>query len=219
MMFVLSSHSGADIMCRLIRYASLFVLLCSFVLIWSSMPASAQAKADVFIGYSFTSSDVRFFEGGGSHSDRSVGRAALNGWDASASLKLVRFIRGVIDLGGGYGTLPVVFTGFGFPDQKVSVSANLHTYLLGPRFVLSRAKLTPFAHVLVGLAHQSLPANASSANAPQRDSAFAVDLGGGIDIPLISRVAGRIEADYLQTTLLGATQHIPRIIAGVAFRF
>jgi len=71
----------------------------------------------------------------------------------------------------------------------------------------------------IGLAHQSVSANAFIANVGQRDSAFAFDLGGGIDFRLVSGVAWRVQADYLQTKLFDSTQHDPRISTGIVLRF
>jgi hypothetical protein len=69
------------------------------------------------------------------------------------------------------------------------------------------------------VAHQSIPASASISNVAQQQSAFAFDLGGGVDVRLVSRVAWRVQADYLQTTLFDSTQHDPRITTGIVLRF
>ncbi len=197
---------------------SLFLVLVSSLSMWLSGSANAQSKGDVFFGYSFTSSGLRVSVPGGSHSEVTAGRASLNGWDASASLKILPFIRGVVDVGAGYGNLPVDFSAFGFPTQRISIRTNLHTYLLGPRAAISARKMTLFGHALFGVAHQNLGTN-PTLNVGTRDSAFAFALGGGLDTPLVSRLAFRVGGDYLRTTLFHATQHNPRFITGLVVKF
>src|SRR5260370_27539889 len=118
------------------------------------------------------------------------------------------WLRGVGDVSGGYGTVPVVFSSI-LGSQKLNVNTNLHTYLFGPRASVSVGRLAPFGQALFGLAHQTVSANAFITNVGQRDSAFAFDLGGGGDFRLVSRMAWRVPADYLQTTLSDSTQHHP----------
>jgi hypothetical protein len=79
--------------------------------------------------------------------------------------------------------------------------------------------LTPFGHALFGLAHQSIAAIAFITNVGQEQNAFAVALGGGVDLRLVNRVAWRVQADYLQTKVFNSTQHDPRISTGIVLRF
>jgi opacity protein-like surface antigen len=146
------------------------------------------------------------------------GRALLNGWEASASIRFLPWLRAVGDVAGEYGTVPVVFSSI-LGSEKLNVNTNLHTYLFGPRASVSVGRLAPFGQALFGLAHQSVSANAFITNVGQRDSAFAFDLGGGIDFRLVRRVAWRVQADYLQTKLFDSTQHDPRVSTGIVLRF
>src|SRR5260370_41102408 len=114
------------------------------------------------------------------------------------------WLRGVGDVSGGYGTVPVVFSSI-LGSQKLNVNTNLHTYLFGPRASVSVGRLRPFGQALFGLAHQSVSANAFITNVGQRDNAFAFDLGGGVDVRLVSRVAWRGQADYLQAHPFNST--------------
>ena len=144
----------------------------------------------------------------------------MNGWNASASIRFLPWIRAVVDVGGNYGTIPVVFFDFfGSPSQTVQASTNLHTYLFGPRAFVSVGKITPFAHALFGLAQQSVNHDAFIGSAEAKDSTFAFDLGGGIDFRLVKLVAWRVQGDYLQAHLFDKTQHDPRFSTGVVLRF
>lgn len=193
------------------------VVLVFFVPMFSSL-LSGQTKADIYVGYSFVSSGLTFGSFSGSESSASAGRASLNGWEASASVRFFPWLRAVADVSGGYGTVPVAFSSI-LGSGKLNVNTNLHTYLFGPRASVSVGRLTPFGQALFGLAHQSVSASAFITNVGQRDSAFAFDLGAGIDFRLVRRIAWRVEADYLQTKLFDSTQHDPRVSTGIVLRF
>jgi hypothetical protein len=175
------------------RFCVVSVVLVFFVPMFHSL-LSGQTKGDLYLGYSFVSGDPNFGSGGALNS-RSAGRASLNGWEASASVRLFHWLRAVGDVGGGYGTIPVVFSST-FGSEQLNVNTNLHTYLFGPRASVSVGRLTP-----------------------ERDSGFAFDLGGGVDFRLLSRMAWRVQADYLQTKLFSSTQHDPRLGTGIVLRF
>jgi opacity protein-like surface antigen len=199
------------------RFRVASVVLVFFMPMFSSL-LSGQTKEDIYLGYSLVSSGLTVGSFSGSVSSASAGRASLNGWEASASVRFLPWLRAVGDVVGGYGTVPVVFSSI-LGSEKLNVNTNLHTYLFGPRASASVGRLAPFGQVLFGLAHQSVSANAFISNVGQRDSAFAFDLGGGIDFRLVSRVAWRVQADYLQTKLFDSTQHDPRVSTGIVLRF
>jgi hypothetical protein len=196
-----------------VRHALLVVFLLS-------VPSFLRAQvADVYLGYSFVSSAVSVSSATGGFSSRSSGRASLNGWEASASLRFLPWIRVVADVGGNYGTVPVVLTSFLGATTKVNVNTNVHTYLFGPRASVSVGSITPFAHALFGAARQSVNREAFIGNVGENDSAFAFDFGGGIDFRLMKFVAWRVQGDYLQTHLFDASQHDPRVSTGIVLRF
>ncbi len=62
----------------------------------------------------------------------SAGRASQNDWEASASVMFLPWLRGVGDVSGGYGTVPVVFSSI-LASRKLNVNTNLYTYLFGLR--------------------------------------------------------------------------------------
>lgn len=123
-------------------------------------------------------------------------------------------------------------------------SGNLFTYLFGPQIKIRAEKVHPYVHALFGAAHTSVFADAAVAcpdcilnplssttstgttvsRAPS-GNAFAMELGGGIDIPVHKNVAIRVgEVDYLMTRFnnsleTGNYQHNFRYSAGVLFSF
>ena len=199
------------------RFRVASVVLVFFVPMFASL-LSGQTKEDIYLGYSFVSSGLTVGSISGSESSASAGRASLNGWEASASVRFLPWLRAVGDVSGGYGTVPVVFSSI-LGSGKLNVNTNLHTYLFGPRASASVGRLAPFGQALFGLAQQSVSANAFITNVGQRDSAFAFDLGGGIDFRLVNRFGWRVQAEYLQTKLFNSTQHDPRVSTGLVLRF
>ena len=96
------------------------------------------------------------------------------------------------------------------------VQANIFTYLFGPELKVRAHKLQPFAHLLFGGAHTNAYGNAfktlcqpiqstcAIAKAPTAE-AFAMDFGGGVDIPFNKVVSFRpAQIDYLLTRFSNA---------------
>jgi opacity protein-like surface antigen len=167
--------------------------------------AQDEPKAEVFAGYSYV---------------RGNGGAALssfnmNGGSASVSYNPTPAIGIVADFG-GYHVANI---------QGFSVDANVYTYMFGPKFAYRTDRFTPFVQALFGGAHGSASVYNTSANA------FAMALGGGLDIKATQHIAIRaIQAEYLLTrfnvtaTVGGSSvsttsQNNARISAGVVFRF
>ena len=129
----------------------------------------------------------------------------LNGWEFSGSFNKNGWIGLTADFSGHYGTTQ-------------GVSTHLQTFLFGPQ-VRFPAKVSPFAHVLFGGAHEFIgvaPAVLNSGGS----NAFAAAVGAGIDIKVAPFVSFRpIQIDYLLTRFGSATQSQPRVSAGVVLRF
>lgn len=112
-------------------------------------------------------------------------------------------------------------------------STNLFTYQFGPQFKKHSGKLQPYAHTLYGVAHSQgyaalLNAKGSGtlvlANNGGANNAFAMEAGGGLDIPLSKIVQLRpVEVDY-QLTRFGyknfsANQNNFKYFGGINFTF
>jgi hypothetical protein len=143
-------------------------------------------------------------------------RQNLNGWEVAGGVHILPMLRVVADVSGHYGsTLP-----------SGTSSTHQYTYLFGPE-VSWPARVSPFAHVLVGGSHQTEssgvpPANPGGYNfVPTSDrTGFASAIGGGIDLQVISHLWIRpIQVDYLLARLGGSTQNQPRVSAGIALHF
>jgi hypothetical protein len=106
------------------------------------------------------------------------------------------------ELLGAYGTLS------GDSSWTFFGGAGPRLRWVGPR------SLQVFAHGLVGYAHLT----------PQTpfggESAFAYELGGGVDwMPPHHRFGYRLQADMLGTRYFGVYQYSPKVSAGIVFKF
>lgn len=167
-------------------FRKLFLVLGLFLLV--SISARAQGlsdKVEVFGGYTFE------------HFGSSPS-ANLNGWELAGQYKVTDWLGGVADLDGHYGSI-------------AGTGTSVHTFLFGPQ-VSWPARISPFAHVLVGGAHIS--------GGGSSDTSFSTALGVGIDARLTHGISWRvIQGDYLITRFFGSTQNNARVSTGIVFHF
>jgi hypothetical protein len=131
----------------------------------------------------------------------------LNGWELSGAFNH-HWIGAVADFGGNYGSVR-------------GASTHFNTYLFGPQVRLP-GPVSPFAHVLLGGAHESIGSSISPGGTvmPSSGNAFAVALGAGIDIKVAPFLSLRaIQLDYLVTRFGSSTQNQPRASAGLVLHF
>lgn len=194
------------------------LLISGFLLLLPFSAAAQEApRAELLGGYSYFRA-----EGGGN----------LHGWNASVSGNLNRWFGLVADFGGHYGeaSTRIVIDQPGFPtfSAEVEADARIHTFLAGPRFSYRQTEtLTPFAHVLFGAARAQAEGSVSlsgvdtiTVDFDESDTAFALAVGGGLDVKLSRRVALRlVQADYVMTRFNSDTQNNARLSVGLVFRF
>jgi hypothetical protein len=90
----------------------------------------------------------------------------------------------------------------------------LYTFTFGPQVSLPLGRFKPYAHALFGGAlYRELQFFGGS------DTSFADELGGGVDVSVIPRVAWRVQADALQTLENSSLRSSLRLSTGVVFRF
>lgn len=143
-------------------------------------------------------------------------RQNLNGWQVGAGFHVLPFLRVVGDFSGYYGPT------LGNSNSRT----HQYMYLAGPEVSLP-ARVSPFAHVLVGGTHQiiefgTFPLNSAGHNSvfPTGNSGFTSAIGGGIDLKVIPLVWIRpVQFDYVLTRLGGNTQNQVRVSAGLVLRF
>jgi hypothetical protein len=149
------------------------------------LSAHAQDKVELFGGYTYE----RF---------RISPNANLNGWEFSGQYKVNSWVGGMADFDGHYGSIG-------------GVSSSVHTFLFGPQ-VSFPARVSPFAHVLLGGGHLS--------GGGASDTSFSMAIGGGIDAKVGHRFSWRIvQGDYVMTQFFSNTQNNGRLSTGIVFRF
>jgi hypothetical protein len=163
--------------------------------------AGTASQLDVAVDYSY----VR------ANSASGISSSNLQGGSASVTYIFRRHF-GVVGDFGGY-----MFTG-----QPAGLSAQMYTYVFGPRYTFTKSeKFVPFAQALFGGGRL----NASRAGVQAGENGFAMALGGGLDIGLSRRFAIRaVQAEYLMTRFpnnagVSVTQNNFRISAGLVVRF
>lgn len=169
-------------------------------------PRAAHAQVELFGGYSYMRPSVTFT---GPAVTCPIGvpscppavvsdRANLNGWELTGVYNAYHWIGVAADFTGDYGTVD-------------GLSTHVNTYLFGPQVRL-HAPVSPFAHALFGVAHETVGG--------AEDSAFATAIGAGIDVHVAPFVSFRpIQLDYLVTRFGSGTQSQPRASAGIMLHF
>ena len=155
-----------------------------FVVSLTAHAQDASDKVELFGGYTYMRTD-------------SPG-ANLNGWELSGQYKFANFLGAVADFDGHYGS-------------PFGPSTSLHTFLFGPQISFP-ARVSPFAHILLGGAHVS--------SGGFGDTAFAMGIGAGIDARIAGPLNWRIiQGDYLPTWFGNSRQNNVRLSTGIVFHF
>lgn len=184
------------------------------------LAAQTAPKGEVFGGYSYLRNSSNGF----------------NGWEGQGTYNFSDYLGVTADISGSYRTV-AQFS----PVQGVNVSADqrLYNFLFGPTVTARFQNHSVFAHALFGAAQSKLGAGLTipiiggiSTDATSA-TAFAMALGGGVDIGLNRNVAIRAaQVDYLYTrfnsvdalstglsSTLSGHQNSFRYSGGIVFRF
>lgn len=174
-----------------------------------SHSGSEPDKVEIFGGYSYLNSDFNFPEFAGDH---------LNGWEASVTGKINRWVGITADISGHYGSSVPVGPA---PGTFTSETPYMYSVLFGPQVSwVNRSRFTPYAHVLVGFEKAKVGVVTPGFFGTASDTAFGLALGGGVDVGLTRHLAIRAaQVDWLRTTLFDQTQNAPRVSTGVVFKF
>lgn len=170
-------------------------LLVTMLMLGSLFVAAQQdaSKFDLFGGYSY-------FNGSTSGV---TNRFSLNGWNAQATYNFTRWLGATADFGGYYGS-------------PFNVSSHDYTFLFGPTINIRTPHATPFVHALFGVDRFHATALGGSIN----DTAFAMAMGGGVDIPVKGMFSVRAgQFDWLRESHFNNSQNNFRFSTGVVFRF
>lgn len=164
----------------------------------------------------------------------------FNGWDASSTVFVNRWLGVTADFSGGFAShkVPVFCTPYGCVYENGSHSS--YSYLFGPHIVYRRSRYAPFAETLFGIYHpgttlsplnpgdcQPSPSCLLTAGYHYSSTNFEMAIGGGLDIGLSHGVSIRpVNVDYvLQRDFIylfrngGSNNNTFRYSGGINFRF
>jgi opacity protein-like surface antigen len=162
---------------------------------------SGTPKAELFGGFSYVRVDA----------DEGDNRN-LYGWNGAVSFSLDKTFGFTIDASGHY-------------QDNAFQKSRSYTILAGPRFTSRNEHSTAFAHILFGGTHDHERFDLLTTRFTTNDNAFAMALGGGVDVNVTPHFGVRvIQADYVLTKFTDARsgksiQHNARVGIGVVFRF
>jgi opacity protein-like surface antigen len=169
--------------------------------------ASAQAdkKPEFFAGYSYESVDTRIKSTDLTTTTTSLDKSfKLNGLNLSATGYLTKRLGITGDFSAHFANRVDTF------DTATGNSkTSLYNFTGGPQLRFpSASKLTPYVHVLAGIARRNLTETFTSGtnNFTDSNTSFAMNLGGGVDYRLNQRFAVRLlQFDYNPIFLSGRT--------------
>lgn len=183
------------------------LLMSSTMALLFAGPARAQSKFELFGGYSNVT--VPVVVGGplfpcspnppSCPPAQVLGLTNANGWEISGVWKTSRWLGLKADFDGHY-------------TPAFGGSASFNSFLFGPQ-ISAPGRISPFAHVLLGVSHQSQPGGFSA-------NTLATAIGGGVDFKVSRFVSLRIvQADYYLTRYLGSLENEVRFSTGVVLHF
>ena len=191
--------------CRILVFIQLSLLVFASV-----TPCVAQQTPvwEFFAGYSFQRSDVRQYFKSTPIIYSLRGRYVnLDGLDLSVTENVNRWFGGTLDFRGHYKTPQLLGT---------TTREKMYSILYGPRFSYRTHWVTPFTHILFGIAR--VEARVTPVGPHASDLSFATAAGGGLDISLGGKAAVRaFEVDYFRTDTLGTRPDSFRASTGVVF--
>jgi len=142
---------------------------------------------------------------------------AYNGFTAEFNQNPWRHVGLVTSFTGVYDRTPYVNIVNG---RSFSAKVQRYDLLFGPRYNFRLGRINPFVEGMAGFEHMRVGFSDNLTNATRVDTAFAMALGGGVDVHLSDHFDIRaIQADYVPTFFNGTHQNNYRVGAGVKVKF
>jgi opacity protein-like surface antigen len=186
---------------------NLFLIACLALLLPVFALAQDAPKVEVFGGYSYFRAD-----------EEDNPETDFHGFEISGNFNLNKWLGVKGDFSSHYADFQIS------PGVKANVS--LQMYLAGLQFTsYKNDKVTPYVHALIGVAraNTSVP-QAFAGTGPRRisENAFALVLGGGLDVNIKKSLAWRaFQSDYVFTTFddfRDDRQHSLRLSTGLVWK-
>lgn len=211
------------------------LLMMPGALAWAQTTAKDEyPKVEVFVGFSAAGTvgetqneEIRFANGGiiggGYASSTGFEISAVRNWTRYIGLKgdFSAHFKNNNERGPVSNCTPACITA----TQNFEIKTRLYNFLAGPEFkARNSTRLTPFAHILGGVAHTSAGFTTLgptfNISLDRSDNSFAMALGGGLDIRATKRVSFRAQMDYnpvFQNSTSGGRRDLVRISLGALF--
>jgi hypothetical protein len=185
--------------------------------------SSDYNKVEFYGGYSHNRVDTGIDDSEPELSDIVNEREGFNGFNASITGNVTRYVGLKVDVAGHFKK-----KNFAFGSSSVDIDSSVFNFLGGVQLKdnANEGSFKPFAHALVGAARARNEATFSGGciaivpspcpNFTDTDTGLAGAIGGGVDIRLNNKIDIRaIQFDYNPTRVFDATQHNFRIGAGI----
>jgi hypothetical protein len=183
-------------------------------------------KAEFFAGYSINRID--FGDSGDADVDRALGEGRnFRGFNASITGNVNKYVGLKFDASGHYKNYNVTIPGF---TNQPQIKASLYNFLGGVQIKNNSKtrRVKPFVHALAGVGTVKTSLNdafcqeALGTGCPsefrERESAFAMAFGGGIDVRASRRISFRlVQVDYNPLRKDGQTANNVRFSFGIVF--
>ena len=142
---------------------------------------------------------------------------AYNGFTGEFNQNPWRHVGLVTSFTGVYDRTPYTNTVNG---HQFSAKAQRYDLLFGPRYNFRLGRFNPFVEGMAGFEHMRVTFSENITNASRADTAFAMALGGGVDVHLSEHFDIRaIQADYVPTFFNSTHQNNYRVGAGLKIKF
>lgn len=136
-------------------------------------------------------------------------QATYNGWNATASFNLTRWV-GIMADGSGYYTTSTVRTA---PTNN-DINAAAYAVLFGPELSYRSNRIRLFGRGFVGPVHVTAAVPQLNVSAAETETGYGGGLG--LDLHINSLFGVRLfQADYIRTHFANQTQDLGRISAGL----
>ncbi len=170
----------------------------------TTSPNAPASRNQLFVGYGFFSNSFNGHSTGQSFTP-------LNGWNAAFAAPLTRNLAIKVDAAGYYGT------SLGSPQHPLF-------FMVGPQYSRHLGRDTVFVDGLVGLGH--INSNFWGGDAKPSTNSFTFAGDGGIDFPVSSRIAFRVQGGYQfadfnipDNQIHNQPRNFARISTGVVWHF
>lgn len=194
------------------RFLPLMLLIISTAhLTFAQSNSDEHPKVEVFAGYSQNRIRVQTVD---ETNLPTVERVRFDGFNAEVTGMFNKLLGITGDISGHYRS--DTLTGLG-GSQKVK--SRLYNFLAGPEVkARNDSRVMPFVHAMFGVAHARDSVN-GTLNSTDSRTAFAMALGGGVDVDVSNRASLRLfQADYNPTYFGNGRQDNIRLSFGVVFK-